>query len=408
VSHLEGAIDGAHLDPGVQCSTHRGRPILVRYDLAGVSDRVDHETLAARPRDMWRLSELLPTTRRPISLGETATPLVKSRKLGKNLGLNEVWIKDESRLPTGSFKSRGQAVAISMAVEFGTKRVAIPTAGNAGGAMAAYAARAGLEAYVFMPEDTPRVNQIEAFLAGANVFLINGLIDQCGELVSLGTDEMDWFDLSTLKEPYRLEGKKTMGFELAEQFDWSLPDVILYPTGGGTGLIGMWKAFQELIQIGMIEADRLPRMVAVQSDGCAPVVRAFEAGERFCTRFDEAETVATGLRVPAAVGDFLIMDALQESQGRAIAVREDKILEWMEAATSAEGISFCPESATCVGALESLASDGWIASDDRVVIFNCAAGTKYAEAVGPRLPRIDVSKDIDWDELRHHARQRHT
>lgn len=396
---MEGAIDGARLDPSRQQTTHEGRPILVRYDLEAAAEALNPAVLHDRQQDMWRLSELLPLQTQPVSLGENMTPLLACPNLGRSYGLNNVWVKDESTLPTGSFKSRGQAVAISMAKHFGTTRVAIPTAGNAGGAMAAYAARAGLEAFVFMPEDTPRVNQVETVLYGAKVFLVNGLIDDCGRIVREGSSEMGWFDISTLKEPYRLEGKKTMGFEIAEQFGWKLPDVILYPTGGGTGLIGMWKAFQELAAIGWIDPVKRPRMVAVQSEGCAPVVKAFESGSRFCKHFEGADTVARGLRVPSAVGDFLILDAIRESQGRAVAVREDRILDWVRTATGLEGISFCPESAACVGALEQLAEERWIHPDEHVVIFNCASANKYVDIIDPQLPKLDGSTAIDWDAM---------
>src|SRR5262249_17839211 len=287
--------------------------------------------LTARAPSLWRYRELLPLPLElePVTLGEGLTPLLPCPRLGRELGLPRLSIKDESQLPTGSFKSRGMAVAVSMARHFGRRRLAIPTAGNAGGALAAYGARAGLEVFVFMPEDTPRINQIEAHLAGARVFLVNGLITDCGRLVREGTEPMGWFDFSTLKEPYRLEGKKTMGLELAEQLGWRLPDVILYPTGGGTGLIGMWKAFQERRGRGCPRSGRLPRLVSCQSDGCAPIVRAFEAGRRFAEPFANATTAASGLRVPAAVGDFMMLDAIRASGGWAVAGREGRILEWM-------------------------------------------------------------------------------
>ena len=400
VDHFEGSIDGVRLPPGPVYSTHNGRPILVRYDLTGVRRAVSREMPAGRTSGLWRIRELLPVLEGDeISLGEVATPLIPCAKTGRRFGLEHVWIKDESLLPTGSFKSRGQAVAMSMAKASGIRRVAIPTAGNAGGAMAAYAARAGLEAWVFMPEDTPAVNRMEAALAGAHVFLVEGLIDECGRIVAAGKDRVGWFDFSTLKEPYRLEGKKTMGFELAEQFGWELPDVILYPTGGGTGLIGMWKAFQELAEIGWIDPSRLPRMVAVQSEGCCPVVRAYESGERFCQPFENANTIARGIRVPGAIGDFLIMDAIRESGGRAIAVQESRIESWMRQATADEGISVCPESATCIGALEMLADSGWIGPQDRVVIFNCASARKYSDLIDLRLPKLKNAAAVDWDQL---------
>lgn len=401
VSALEGAIDGERFRPGRIYDTHKGRPILVRYDLEAVRRSVTREEVARRPADFRRWRELLPVPDgEEISLGETMTPLLPCRVTARRNGLQNVWVKDESTLPTGSFKSRGQATALSMAKHFGIERVAVPTAGNAGGAVAAYAARAGLEAWVFMPEDTPVVNRLEAALAGAHVYLVDGLIDDCGRIVAAGKDEMGWFDLSTLKEPYRLEGKKTMGFELAVQFEWDLPDVILYPTGGGTGLIGMWKAFHELVDMGWIDGRRLPRMVAVQSEGCCPVVRAFEQGRRFCDRFDGAQTVARGLRVPAAVGDFLILDAIRESSGCAIAVEEARILQWMRRATADEGVAFCPESAACVGALEQLSESKWIDPDERVVIFNCASSRKYSDLIDLDLPRLKAGDDIDWRRLR--------
>jgi threonine synthase len=280
-------------------------------------DRFPRESLAGRPSDLWRYRELLPyaDAANIVSLGESAPPILPAARLGAELGLANLQIKDESRLPTGSFKARGMAMAITMANEFGIKRVACPTAGNAGGAMAAYASRAGMESFVFMPDDTPLINMKETHLAGARVFRVNGLINDCGRLVGEGREPMGWFDLSTLKEPYRIEGKKTMGLELAEQLGWELPDVILYPTGGGTGLIGMWKAFAELEAIGWLPSGKRPRMIACQSEGCAPIVRAFEAGEKHAPPFENAHTVASGLRVPVAVGDFMILAAVRESAG---------------------------------------------------------------------------------------------
>ena len=302
-------------------------------------------------------------------------------------------------LPTGSFKRRGLAMAITMAKRIGVKRVALPTAGNAGGAAAAYAARAGMECYVFMPEDTPVINQYECALAGAKTFLVNGLINDCGRIVREGKERMGWFDLSTLKEPYRIEGKKTMGLELAEQCDWELPDVILYPTGGGTGLIGMWKAFAELTALGWLHSEKLPRMVSVQSTGCAPIVRAFEKGERFAEVFPNAHSLASGIRVPVAVGDFMILDAVRQSGGTAIAVEESRVPEWMRLAVSSEGIPLCPESAACVGALQQLRQSNWIRPTDRVVLFNTGAAQKYVEAIRSDLPRLDQTKLMDWDKF---------
>ncbi len=401
VTHLEGAIDGTQFAPGQLHTTHKGRPLWVRYDLDAIGKVLTKKKLRERPPTMWRYRELLPPEQNDsiVTLGEGMTPLLAVPRLGKQLGLSNLWVKDEAQLPTGTFKSRGQAVAISMARELGIKRVAIPTAGNAGGAMAAYAARAGLEAFVFMPEDTPEINQFECAIAGAKVFLVNGLIDDCGRIVSAGSEKMGWLSLATLKEPYRLEGKKSMGLELAEQSDWRLPDVILYPTGGGTGLIGMWKAFHELRTLGWLESESMPRMVAVQSDGCCPIVRAFEQGERFAKRFENASTVASGLRVPAAVGDFMILDAIGESNGCAVAVDEMRIREWMRMAASKEGLSVGPEAATCVGAAELLAESGWIRPDERVVIYNCGASQKYPDVLRTKLPRIDINETIDWERV---------
>jgi threonine synthase len=401
VTHLESALDGTHLPADRPQTLHKDRPLWVRYDLDGVGRAMSKETLRERPPSMWRYRELLPLDfdLEPVTLGEGMSPLLKCERLGAELGLSNLWIKDESQLPTGSFKSRGLGMAISMARQFGIGRVALPTAGNAGGAAAAYAARAGIEAFVFMPDDTPIINQLECRAAGARTFLVNGLITDCGRIVREGKEAMGWFDLSTLKEPYRIEGKKTMGLELAEQLGWRLPDVILYPTGGGTGLIGMWKAFAELAEIGWLADDRRPRMVAVQSDGCCPIVRAFEKGERFAEPFLGAATIASGIRVPSAVGDFMILDAVRESGGRAVAVEENRIREWLQLAFSREGIAVCPEAAACVGAVEQLARDGWIKPDEQVVLFNTGAAQKYPEALEAELPRIDKDAAIDWEQL---------
>lgn len=398
VSHLEAAIDGTRLPAREQHTLHEGRPIWVRYDLGAVSRAMDKEVMQKRPPTIWRYRELLPAEDESVivSLGEGMSPLLRCDRLGGSLGLSNLFIKDESQMPTGSFKDRGQTVAITMAKWFGVKRVAIPTAGNAGGSMAAYAARAGMEAFVFMPEDTPEINQYEAVQAGAHAYLVNGLINDCAKIVLDGRETMGWFDFSTLKEPYRIEGKKTMGLELAEQLDWSLPDVILYPTGGGTGLIGMWKAFQELDELGWLDGERMPRMVAVQSDGCCPIVRAFDRGEKFAEPFENATTIALGLRVPAAVGDFMILDAIRASDGCAVAVSEQRITEWMRLGTEAEGISVGPESAACIGAAESLLSSGWLTPDERVVLFNCGGARKYPKLIQAELPRLDKDHVPDW------------
>jgi threonine synthase len=410
VTHLQSALDGTCFPPGQVHTVHQGRPLWVRYDLEkvrlalgkGPTAAAPWPNLAGRPSSLWRYRELLPLPfdAEPVTLGEGMTPLLPCPRLGAELGLEQLFIKDESQLPTGSFKSRGMAVAVSMARHLGLGRLAIPTAGNAGGALAAYAARAGLEAFVFMPDDTPRINQLEAHLAGARVFLVNGLITDCARIVREGIGPLGWYDLSTLKEPYRLEGKKTMGLELAEQLGGRLPDVIFYPTGGGTGLIGMWKAFAEIETLGwLVEGQALPRMIACQSDGCAPIVRAFEQGARFAEPFTNAHTLASGLRVPAAVGDFMILDAVRQSGGRAVAGREHRILDWMRRVTRTEGIGICPETAVCFDCLEQLVAAGQVQAGEQVVVFNTGAAQKYPEAVSFSLPRLDKDRPIDYDSL---------
>jgi threonine synthase len=416
VTHLESALDGTRL-PAQQIQTvHAGRPLVVRYDLAKVRQSVSRDDLAGRPPTLWRYRELLPLPLdiEPVSLGEGMTPLIGCPRLGEELGLRHLMVKDESQLPTGSFKSRGMTVAVSMARHFGIQRLAIPTAGNAGGALAAYAARAGIETFVFMPVDTPRINQFEAALAGAKVYLVDGLITDCGRIVRDNAERMGWFDMSTLREPYRLEGKKTMGLELAEQLAWRLPDVILYPTGGGTGLVGMWKAFAELCELGWLERSaapdgrhdggshhektnddlKLPRMIACQSDGCAPIVKAFERGERFAQPFENAHTIASGLRVPAAVGDLMMLDAIRESRGCAIAGREKRIAAWMSRVATAEGICICPETAVCFDCLEQLIEKSVVQPNEEVVIFNTGAAQKYPETLHFNLPQIDVDAPL--------------
>lgn len=408
VTHLESALDSTTFPAGQIHTVHQGRPLWVRYDLKRVGAAVKPADFVARPPSLWRYRELLPLPAdvEPVTLGEGMTPLLPCPRLGRELGLSRLSIKDESQLPTGSFKSRGMTMAVSMARRLGLRRLAIPTAGNAGGALAAYAARAGIEAYVFMPEDTPRINQIEAHLAGARVFLVNGLITDCGRLVREGTERTGWFDMSTLKEPYRLEGKKTMGLELAEQLGWRLPDVILYPTGGGTGLIGMWKAFQELHELGWLPAGeakgvspRWPRLISCQSEGCAPIVKAFEAGQRFAQPFADAHTVASGLRVPAAVGDFMMLDAIRASGGLAVAGREDRIVDWMRRVASAEGVCICPETAVCFDCLERLVAEGKIGRNEEVIVFNTGAAQKYPEIITDAPLRLDKDRQLDYDDL---------
>jgi threonine synthase len=356
------------------------KPLLVRYDLERAKRTLTKESLDGRGADLWRYREVLPVERDAniVSLGEGWTPLLQATRLGERLGLSKLYIKDESQNPTQSFKARGMAVAVSMAKELGAKKLAVPSAGNAAGALAAYAARAGLECFIFMPRDTPRANVVECEQTGAHVTLMAGLITDCGAELARRKDAEGWFDVSTLKEPYRIEGKKTLGYELAEQFDWSLPDVIIYPTGGGTGLIGMWKAFEELERMGWIGPKR-PRMVTVQAANCAPIVRAFAEGKRFAVEFPNAATVASGLRVPRAIGDFLILDVLRKSGGTAVAVTDDELIAATREIGAAEGLFCAPEGAACLPALRRLIGAGRVNSDERVVLFNTGAGVKYLE-----------------------------
>ena len=400
VTHLECANCQSEYQAGevhglcVKCN----RPLWVRYDIDLVRKEFPKKSLFGRPPTLWRYLELLPVEdpANIVSLTETITPILPVKRLGSEFGLEDLLIKDESRLPTGSFKARGMTMAVTMAKELGLKRLAAPTAGNAGGALAAYAARAGMESWIFMPADTPVINQKECLLHGANVFAVDGLIDDCGKLVREGMSEMGWFDMSTLKEPYRIEGKKTMGLELAEQFEWELPDWILYPTGGGTGLIGMWKAFGELKAMGWLKSDKRPKMVSCQSDGCAPIVKAFESGARHAKRVDNAATMASGLRVPQAVGDFMILDAVRESGGVAMSSPEGDISKWMQLANSKEGVAVCPETAVCLGVLDQLIGQGKIKSKDRVLVFNTGAAQKYPESVTTEVPMLDLSQPVDW------------
>ena len=358
-----------------------GKPLLVRYDVAAAARTLTKESLKGRRADLWRYVEVLPVEHEEniVSLGEGWTPLLRAGRLGASLGLTHLYVKDESQQPTQSFKARGMTAAVSMAKELGVSKLAVPSAGNAAGALAAYAARAGLEAHIFMPRDTPRANVVECEQTGAHVTLIEGLITDCGAEVARRKDAEGWFDVSTLKEPYRVEGKKTLGYELAEQLSWELPDVVIYPTGGGTGLIGMWKAFDEMEALGWIGSKR-PRMVTVQAAGCAPIVRAFEEGKRFADEFADASTVASGLRVPKAVGDFLILDALRASGGTAVAVSDDELLAAVREIGAAEGLFVAPEGAACLPALRKLIERGDVDADERIVLFNTGAGVKYLES----------------------------
>lgn len=384
VTHLECALCALRHQSGVRHNlcTSCGKPLLVRYDLEQAAARMSKDGLVPRTSSLWRYREVLPVAddENIVTLGEGWTPLIKANRLASSLSIRlDLRIKDEGQNPTQSFKARGMTAAISMAKELGVAKVAVPSAGNAAGAMAAYAARAGIEAFIFMPSDTPKANIVECEKAGARVTLVDGLITDCGKIVAERKGAEGWFDVSTLKEPYRVEGKKTMGYELAEQMGWRLPDVILYPTGGGTGLIGMWKAFDEMEAMGWIGPKR-PRMVSVQSATCAPIVRAFHAGERFADEFENASTVASGLRVPKAIGDFLILDAIRSSNGTAIAVSDDDLVDAVAEIGAAEGIFAAPEGAACLPALRQLIENEEVAEGESVVMFNTGSGIKYLEA----------------------------
>ena len=402
VTHLECSLTGEHYEADrLHGLSRAGKPLLVRYNLEAARRALPREALADRPQTLWRYRELLPV-RNPenvVALGEVVTPLVSLPRLARQGG--ELLVKDEGRLPTGSFKARGLVLAVSMAKELGVRHMAMPTNGNAGAAMAAYCARAGIAATVFCPDDTPSVNVREIAMQGAEVFLVDGLIDDCGKLVAEGEREIGWFNCSTLREPYRIEGKKTMGLELAEQLGWELPDVIFYPTGGGTGIIGMWKAFAEMEALGWIGSKR-PRMVVVQAAGCAPMVKAWEDGEEHAPRWQDAHTFAAGIRVPQAVGDFLILRAVRESGGFAIAVDDDAIMRaWREAAAE-EGLLLCPEGAATYAAYKAAVADGRVAPGERAVLFNCASGLKYPmPGAGTRL---NLGAPVDWARFRPQSR----
>lgn len=399
LTHLECSVTGAQLTAAeAQGLSAAGKPLLARYALDRARAEVDRDALAARAPDMWRYRELLPVQDEAdvVSLGEMTTPLVPlSRKAPR------LFVKDESRLPTGSFKARGQATAMSMAKSFGVRRVAIPTNGNAGSAVAAYATRAGIEAWCFCPVETPDMHVAEMKMAGAKVFRVRGMIDDCGAIVRQGVETMGWFPLSTMQEPYRVEGKKTMGFELAEQLGWELPDVIIYATGGGTALVAMWKAFNELEALGWISAKR-PRMVAAQSTGCAPIVRAFAEGANSARRWDGAFTIASGIRVPCALADFMILDVLRASGGWAEAVTDAAIGAALAQVARTEGLLMCPEGAATYAVYEAARARGDIHADERVVLFNCATGLKYP--MPSDVPVIDAAAPIDWAALQSHAR----
>jgi threonine synthase len=399
VTHLECSLTGERYEADtLQGLSAAGKPLLVRYDLPALATALTKADLAQRPADLWRYREMLPVRRAEniVSLGEPMTPLVPLPACAKTLGVGEILVKDESRLPTGSFKARGLALAVAMAKELGVTRIAMPTNGNAGAALAAYASRCGIETYVFCPDDTPDVNVREIALQGASVWKVNGLINDCGKIVGEGKEAGGWFDFSTLKEPYRIEGKKTMGLELAEQLGWALPDAIFYPTGGGTGLIGMWKAFAELGAMGWLGDDR-PQMVSVQATGCAPIVKAWEDGAEHAELWTGAHTIAAGIRVPVAVGDFLILRAVRESAGYAIAAPDDEIQAAQAEVAARDGLLMGPEGATTYAALKRAVAEGRVGKTDQVVLFNCGTALKYPMPAVSRT--LDRHKPIDYAAL---------
>jgi len=402
LTHLECSKCGRRHDADrlqTVCDTC-GKPLFARYDLDAVGESLTKEMLVGREASMWRYFELLPVRERMnvVSLGEGWTPLTAVPRLGEEIGVHNLWIKDESIIPTGTFKARGLSAAVSKAKELGVRRVALPSAGNAAGAIAAYGARAGIQVYVFMPEDAPKVNAVESQITGAKVVLVKGLITDAGKMVAEGKAEMGWFPVSTLKEPYRVEGKKTMGVEVAEQMGWTLPDVIIYPTGGGTGIIGMWKAFDELERLGWIGSER-PRMVSVQSEGCAPIPKAYREGKEESEFWEGAETLAAGLRVPKALGDFLILRAVRESGGTALAVSDTEMMDAVGLMARKEGVFACPEGAATLAALRCMFEDGEVDRDEQIVLFNTGSGLKYTDLFEVTAPILDPNEKFDYERL---------
>ena len=399
-THLECSDTGKTYDKGSALNlSDTGMPLLARYDLEKAKAEIDRDAIAARDGGFWKWRELLPVANDAdvCALGEIDTPMIDVPATARASGATgKVWVKDEGRLPTGSFKARGLALAVAMAHSFGIKRLAMPTNGNAGAAMSAYASRLGMETYIFAPDDTPEVNIREMALQGAHVFRVNGYIHHCGALVGAGKEKMGWFDVSTLKEPYRIEGKKTMGLELAYQMGWKLPDAIFYPTGGGTGLIGMWKAFDEMERLGWIGSER-PKMIAVQADGCAPIVKAWNDGTKHAAEWMDAQTAAMGIRVPKAIGDFLILDACRASGGFAIDVSEDQIETARVRCAREDGLLLCPEGAATLAAMEKAMAEGRIERDAECVLFNCGSGLKYAMPDGSAT--LDRHGDVDWEGM---------
>lgn len=381
VSHLSCSKTGERLAAGkLHNLSPSGAPMLVHYDLETARSKLTIESIAAGVSSMWRYGPLLPVAdpANIVSLGEGWTPLIPTPRLGDRLGVDKLWVKDEGQNPTGTFKARGMSCAVSMAKELGVTKLAAPSAGNAGGAMAAYGAAACMEVNVFMPRDVPEANYVECKMAGANTTLVDGLISDCGRIVAERKDAEGWYDVSTLKEPYRIEGKKTMGLELAEQLGWRMPDAVFYPTGGGVGMIGMWKAFDELEQLGWIDSKR-PKMICVQAAGCAPIVKAFEEGREDSQFWENATTLASGLRVPKALGDFLVLKAVRESRGTCIAVSDHDLLEAGVWLAESEGLFVAPEGAACVAALDQLRKSGFLKKSDEVVIYNTGTGYKYLQ-----------------------------
>jgi threonine synthase len=380
LTHLECSHCGREFDADqlIRICSNCHHPLLARYDLKAAASHLERDEVASRPIGMWRFRELLPVrdSKYQVTLGEGGKPILKLEQLGEQLGLNQLFLKDEGQNPTGSFKALGLAAAVSRALELGATEFVIPTAGNAGGALAAYAARAGVIAHVFMPHDAPLINILEVQMTGADLHLVNGLINDAGREAAEAAANSGWFDVSTLKEPYRLEGKKIMGYEVAEAFDWKLPDVIIYPTGGGTGLIGMWKAFDEMEALGWIGAKR-PRMVVVQAEGCAPIVKAFHEGREVAEPWENAATLASGLRVPVAIGSRLMLQALKESDGTAVALSDNSIREAQSLLSSSEGIFPCMEGAATIGALRPLIEQGWLGPDEQILVFNTGTGLKH-------------------------------
>ena len=402
VSHLECSVTGKKYKAGeVHTFSDVGKPLIVRYDLERLGSEVSRNDIEnSTEPGFWRYSPLLPVSHESnrVSLGEVITPLIRLDSSAEYLGVGSgsIIVKDESRLPTGSFKARGLGLAVSMAKELGLKHLAIPTNGNAGSALAAYASRAGLSTTVLCPDNTPEINTQETLAQGGDTYLVNGLIGECGHIIADGMEEVGWFPVSTLKEPYRIEGKKTMGIELAEQMGWKLPELIFYPTGGGTGLIGMWKAFAELTELGWIDCP-MPRMIAVQSDGCAPMVKAWEEGAEYAEFWENAETEASGIRVPSALGDFLILKAVRESGGFAISVSDDDILATAAEIGHRDGFLMCPEGAATAAAYMSAVKSGLITGDETAVLFNTATGLKYP--MPEVTSRVDKNEEIDFGQF---------